>query len=166
MTHPKTKSVGWVLIQAARLHRLHLGEQLADRGLYPGQEKVLNALMTAGHLSASELAEILRVRPPKVSKSINRMTALGLVGRLRDAGDHRGVRLKLTPQGHTLVGLIETSWQKDEDNLVSGFDDKDRRRLRKLLHRASKNLAAALGGDERQFDVPDDVLDEAPTSRA
>ena len=165
MTHPKTKSVGWLLIQTARLHRLHLGEQLADQGLYPGQEQVLSALMTADHLSAGELAQILRVRPPTVSKSINRLTALGLVERLRDAGDRRGVRLKLTPRGHTLVGLIETSWQQLEDDLVSGFDDKDRRRLRKLRHRASKNLAAALGGDERRFDVRDNVLDEAPTSR-
>jgi hypothetical protein len=43
---------------------------------------------------------------------------------------------------------------------MKDFDEKERRRLRKLLRRAGKNLTEVLGGDEREFDVPNDVLEE------
>ena len=46
---------------------------------------------------------------------------------------------------------------------MKDFDEKDRRRLRKLLRRASRNLTEALGGDEREFDVPNDVLEDLPS---
>ncbi len=81
MTHPNIKSVGWVLIQTARLHRFHLSEQMVDQGLYPGQEQVTRVLATAEQFSAGELAQVLQVRAPTVSKSINRLSALGLVER-------------------------------------------------------------------------------------
>jgi hypothetical protein len=47
--------------------------------------------------------------------------------------------------------------------LMKDFDEKDKRRLRRLLRRAGRNLTEALGGDERQFDVQDNVL-EQPTN--
>jgi hypothetical protein len=45
MTHPNIKSVGWVLIQTARLHRFRMSEQSVDQGLYPGQ--VIRVFATA-----------------------------------------------------------------------------------------------------------------------
>jgi uncharacterized membrane-anchored protein YjiN (DUF445 family) len=70
------------------------------------------------------------------------------------------VSLKLTPKGHALAETIEASWEKVEEDLMKDFDEKERRRLRKLLRRAGENLTEALGGDEREFDVPNDVLEE------
>jgi DNA-binding MarR family transcriptional regulator len=166
VSHPNIKSVGWVLIHTARLHRFHLSEQLADKGLYPGQEQVMRALATAEQLSVGELAQILQVRAPTVSKSINRLSALGLVERLPSSdSDRRSVSVKLTPQGRALAASIEASWNKVEDDLMRDFDEKERRRLRKLLRRASKNLAEALGGDERIFNVPNDALSEGLPGR-
>jgi DNA-binding MarR family transcriptional regulator len=116
MNHPNIKSVGWVLIHTARLHRFHLSEQLADKGLYPGQEQVMRALATAEQLSVGELAQILQVRAPTVSKSINCLSALGLVERLPSSdSDRRSVSVKLTPQGRALAASIEASWNKVED---------------------------------------------------
>jgi DNA-binding MarR family transcriptional regulator len=161
VSHPNIKSVGWVLIHTARLHRFHLSEQLAGKGLYPGQEQVMRVLATADQFSAGELAQILQVRAPTVSKSINRLSALGLVERLsKTDSDRRSVLVRLTPQGRALAASIEASWNKVEDDLMRDFDEKERRRLRKLLRRASKNLTEALGGDERVFDVPNDALSE------
>jgi hypothetical protein len=54
MTHPNIKSVGWVLIQTARLHRFRMSEQSVDQGLYPGQ--VIRVFATAEQFSAGELA--------------------------------------------------------------------------------------------------------------
>ena len=163
MKHPGMKSVGWLLTQAARLHRFHLSEQLADKGLYAGQEQLLRALVPAEALNVSELSQILQVRLPTVSKSLNRLAKLGLIERYSESSDLRTVWVKLTSKGHAIAEAIETSWAKVEADLMKDFDEKDKRRLRKLLRRAGKNLTEALGGDERQFDVQDDVL-EQPTS--
>jgi DNA-binding MarR family transcriptional regulator len=154
-----------LLIHTARLHRFHLSEQLVDKGLYPGQEQVMRVLATADQFSADDLAQILQVRAPTVTKSINRLSALGLVERLpRTDSDRRSVLVRLTPKGRALAASIETSWNKVEDDLIKDFDDKDRRRLRKLLRRVSKNLTEVLGGNEREFDVPNDVLEEGLAS--
>jgi DNA-binding MarR family transcriptional regulator len=159
MKHPSMKSVGWLLTQAARLHRFHLSEQLADKGLYAGQEQLLRALVPVEALNVGDLSEILQVRPPTVSKSLNRLAKLGLIERYSESSDLRTVWVKLTSKGHAFAESIEVSWAKVEGDLMKGFDEKDARRLGKLLRRASKNLTQALGGNERQFDVPNDVLE-------
>jgi len=41
LQHPSDHTIGWALTQAARLHRLHLSQKLADLGLFAGQEQVL-----------------------------------------------------------------------------------------------------------------------------
>jgi len=69
MKHPGAKSVGWALVQAARLHRSRMGDKLADLGLFAGQEQVLQALAATDIMTMGELAGILRVRPPTASKT-------------------------------------------------------------------------------------------------
>ena len=163
MKSPEIKSVGWLLTQAARLHRFHLSEQLADKGLYAGQEQLLRALVPAEALNVGDLSQILQVRPPTISKSLNRLARLGVIQRYSETSDRHSVLVKLTLKGRALAESIETSWNKVEHDLMRDFDEKDRRRLRKLLRRASRNLTEALGGDERQFDVPNDALEQPTT---
>lgn len=164
MKHPGSKSVGWALLQATRLHRARMGEKLTSLGLFAGQEQVLQALSAHGSLTMGELASILRVRPPTASKTISRLTALGLVERAaRGAGlgagkpeDARVVRVALTAEGRTRAEGIDALWDEVEDELLAGFDGKDRKRLRKLLRKAAKNLAELSGGDARGFEAPED----------
>ena len=54
--HPGTKSVGWALVQAARLHRSRTGDKLSDLGLFAGQEQVLQALGNSGPMTMGDLA--------------------------------------------------------------------------------------------------------------
>jgi DNA-binding MarR family transcriptional regulator len=160
MKHPSIRSVGWLLMQAARLHRSYLGEQLEDQGLYAGQEQVLWVLRATKHISISELAQILQVAVPTASKMLKRLSTFGLIERIGNIGDRRSVWLRLTAKGDALAAAIEDSWKKVEDDLLRDFDDKEKRRLRKLLWRASANLAEALGGNELNFNASRDVLDE------
>lgn len=48
---------------------------------------------------------------------------------------------------------------------MKDFDERNKRRLRRLLRRAGRNLTEARGGDERQFDVQDNVLEQAANPR-
>ena len=157
VTHPGVKSVGWALLQAARLHRSRTGDKLSELGLFAGQEQVLQALANAGPLTMGDLAAILRVRPPTASKTVSRLSALKLVERHTEPGDARVVRVKLTKEGKRKAAAIDALWDEVEGELLAGFDNKDRKRLRKLLRKAAKNLAGITGADQSGFEADDEV---------
>lgn len=159
---PGAKSVGWALVQAARLHRSRVGDRLASLDLFAGQEQVVQALAAAGTMTMGDLAATLRVRPPTASKTISRLAALGFVERRAEAGDGRIVRVRLTETGFAKAAAIERLWDEVEAELLDGFDGKEKRRLRKLLRKAARNLAEASGvtGHEVEGDAEMDE-DEA-----
>lgn len=160
--HPGSKSVGWALVQAARLHRARMGDRLADLGLFAGQEGVLQALAD-GPMTMGELAGLLRVRPPTASKTVSRLSALGLVERRSEPGDARLVRVGLTAAGVDKASAIEGLWDEVEDEMLAALDAKDRRRLRKLLRKAARSLAQAGGADPRDLDdEPEEPGDADP----
>jgi DNA-binding MarR family transcriptional regulator len=158
--HPGAKSVSWALVQAARLHRSRMGEKLAELELFAGQEQVLQALAASGLMTMGELAAVLRVRPPTASKTVSRLAALHLVERHPEPDDARIVRVKLTEEGQRKAAQIDGLWYEVESELLEGFDSKDRRRLRKLLRRVARNLAAASGIDPSGLESADDDLDD------
>ncbi len=159
---PGQKSVGWALVQAARLHRGRIGDRLASLNLFAGQEQVVQALAAAGTMTMGDLAATLRVRPPTASKTISRLAALGFVERRAEAGDGRIVRVRLTEAGLAKAEAIERIWDEVEAELLDGFDNKERRRLRKLLRKAARNLADAAGvsGQETEADAEIEAEDD------
>jgi DNA-binding MarR family transcriptional regulator len=158
--HPGAKSVGWALVQAARLHRGRMGDRLAELGLFAGQEQVLQALAAAGLMTMGELAGLLRVRPPTASKTVSRLAALRLVERHAEPGDARVVRVKLTEEGLRKASSIERLWDEVEAEMLQDFDGKERKRLRKLLRRIARNLADATGADPQGLEAADDELED------
>lgn len=162
MRAPAAKSVGWALVQAARLHRARVGDRLAELDLFAGQEQVVQALAVAGSMTMGDLAATLRVRPPTASKTISRLAALGFVERRAEAGDGRIVRVRLTETGLAKAAAIERLWDEVEAELLDDFEGKEKRRLRKLLRKAAGNLAEAAGvsGHEADHEVDGDLDDE------
>ncbi len=144
------KSVGWALTVLARLHRVELGERLSALGLFPGQEQLLQALHDHETMTMGALAELMRVRPPTASKAVARLTAQGLVRRAGGAaGDGRLVRVRLTAEGQRRAAALAALWADAEQRLLAGLDQRERKKLRKLLRRAADNFR-----DAREDDAP------------
>lgn len=160
---PGSRSVGWALVQAARLHRARTGDRLARIGLFAGQEQVVQVLAAAGTMTMGDLAALLRVRPPTASKTVTRLAALGIVERRAEAGDGRIVRVRLTEAGLAKAQAIEQIQEEVEAELLDHLDKGDRRRLRKLLRKAAKGLAEAAGaaGHSTEIDAEIEGEDEA-----
>ncbi len=156
--HPERKSLGWLLTQAARAHRNRLGTRLASLGLVAGQEQVLQALQNSGPVSMGVLAELLRVKPPTVSKTVSRLAGLGLIERLQTReGDNRVIRVALTVDGLEKAKQVDVLWNETEDELLTGFDAKERRRLRKLLRRVIRSFSASGNETDPEGSQPDEV---------
>lgn len=82
-------------------------EQARAVGLTPAQHQLL--LAVRGHRgppSISEIAGHLLLRHHSAVGLVDRAVAAGLVERVDDAGDHRVVRLRLTPAGIARVEAL------------------------------------------------------------
>jgi DNA-binding MarR family transcriptional regulator len=153
------KSLGAHVAHTARLHRARAAQLLRDLGLFPGQERVLQLLATNNRMTMGDLAGALKVRPPTISKTIGRLAAQGLVVRLGSENDARVVDVMLTEPGEERAALILGIWGQIEEEMTDGLDGKDRRRLRKLLRRATRNLTEAVGAEMTDTEPPDDDED-------
>jgi DNA-binding MarR family transcriptional regulator len=156
MTKSLEKSVGRALLVTARLHRARMGERLNALGLFPGQEQALKALQAAP-MTMGELATLLRVKPPTVSKTIGRLSVQGLVTREGGGRDGRLVQVALTETGQKTAATLDAVWNQVEDELLERLDAKEKKQLRKLLRKAAKGLSKA--GVE--LDEPEADSDEA-----
>jgi DNA-binding MarR family transcriptional regulator len=161
--HPGSTTVGWALVQAARLHRARMDEKLEGWGLFAGQEQVIQVLASADLITMAELAAIVRVRPSTASKTVARLVALHLVERHPEPDDGRLVRVRLTQEGRRVSVAIERLWDEVESELLETFDAKERKRLRKSLRRLAKNLALVTGASPEGLDDElDDSTEPAP----
>jgi len=147
------KSVTFQLGQASKAYRSRSGSYLANMSMHPGQEAVLKTLSEADGLTMGQLAAQLSVRPPTIAKTVNRLTSQGLVLRSESKEDGRLVQVALTEEGRDLLGQLDKSWKRLEREALAGLDDKDRKKLRKLLKQVEKNLtrdAVSTSSDAKQ----------------
>lgn len=133
-------------------------------GLHPGQELVLKVLADADGRTMSQLALALGVQPPTVTKMVTRLSTQGYVRRQVSDTDGRLARVFLTDEGRELVTSVDKAWKRLEREAMSGLDDKDRKKLRKLLRQVEKNLSIAVDDDpehENDFDTDGEETPEA-----
>jgi len=157
MTKSLEKSVGRALLVTARLHRARMGERLNALGLFPGQEQALKALQP-GPMTMGELAGLLRVKPPTVSKTIGRLSTQGLVAREGGSRDGRLVQVALTETGQKTALELDAVWNQVEEELLAKLDAKERKQLRRLLRKAAKGLSKA-GADLEESEADGDEPD-------
>ena len=146
------------LAQAAHAYRVRAGGQLARVGLHSGQESLLKALAAYDGISMSDLANSLGVQPPTVTKMIGRLAAQDYVERRASKGDGRQAEVYLTERGQRAIEAIDKMWKRIEKTALDGIDDKDRKRLRKLLRQVERNLGNKRAG--RAAAIDDDADDE------
>jgi DNA-binding MarR family transcriptional regulator len=149
------------LSQAAHAYRVRAGSQLARVGLHSGQESLLKALSADDGMTMSDLAAVLGVQPPTVTKMIGRLAAQDYVERRASKGDGRQAEVHLTERGRRAIETIDKVWKRIEKTALDGIDDKDRKRLRKLLRQVERNLGGKRAGratvEEDEIEAGDEV---------
>lgn len=75
-----------------------------------------------------------------MTNRIDRMTQRGLVRRLTDPNDGRGVLVEMTSQGQTLVDAAMTRLADAEERMLGGIPRSERDRLAVLLRRLSSGI--------------------------
>src|SRR5215510_9563331 len=142
------------LHSAARLSRTALASRLLTHGFYAGQDQIMLALSNEDGQTPGQLAARLGVRPPTITKTINRLQAQGFLDKRASETDARQAHVFLTDPGRDTIRSIEKSVRKTEKQALKGLDKKDQKTLSKLLARVEANLSDA---------VPHELEDELDT---
>lgn len=130
-----------VLSRVSRLSR-HLDRarraSFADHGIESWEFDVLAALRRAGapyQLSPGRLIKETLVTSGTMTNRVDRLVARGLVERMPDPHDRRGVLVRLTDEGRAKVDGALASLLAREHELVAGLDPGAQQRLASLLRR-------------------------------
>jgi DNA-binding MarR family transcriptional regulator len=127
-----------------RLQRL-LDETLVGHGLSHGEWKVLSSLRWAGspyRRSAGELARIADLSSGAMTNRLDRLEEAGLVRRLPDPNDRRGVLLELTEKGRALWEEAIGTQAEKEALLASALPKAELEQLNDLLRRVMLEFEA------------------------
>ncbi|MEV3871304.1 MarR family transcriptional regulator [Streptomyces sp. NPDC049906] len=143
-----------VLVRVQRLHRLlerELKSFFAEHDLEPGEFDVLASLRRSGPpyaLTAGAFLKVSMVTSGAITNRIDRMEAKGLVERVRDVGDRRTVRIRLTDRGLRLTDRVLPAHLDNYARLLAPLEPAERDRvaaaLRTLLE-AHGDTAPPLG---------------------
>jgi DNA-binding MarR family transcriptional regulator len=129
------------LHSAARLSRTALAARLLNHGFYAGQDQIMLALDHEDGQTPGQLAGRLGVRPPTITKTINRLQVQGFLDKRASESDARQAHIFLTDSGRDAIKAIEKSVRKTEKQALKGLDKKEQKALSKLLSRVEANLS-------------------------
>lgn len=133
-------SVGYLIAQVGMRHRTAAYRVLADVGVHPGQEFLLEHLWLDDGCAQTEIAARAGVEAPTISRMVARLQRAGLVERRPDPDDARVQRVWLTEAGRDAHPDVRRAWRQLEAATLYGLDDRDRDDLRRLLVRVRHNL--------------------------
>jgi DNA-binding MarR family transcriptional regulator len=143
------------ITQVARAMRTRLSHGLAQSGLYPGQDGVVQLLAQEDGQTPGALAHQLGVKAPTMTRTIGRMEAQGFVQRRTDDRDGRLTKVYLTDEGRGSVVRIEEAMAACEAQAIQGLSGKELKTLVKLLSAIDDNLAGQ-GGVRSSQETEDD----------
>ena len=138
----------------ARLSEAATEEIFAEHGLSRGGFDVLAALRRAGapyELSPTELYSSLLISSEAMTNRIDRLEEMGLVERIPDADDRRGIRVVLTARGRAVIDDAVRDHLENERRMLDVLSHSERRVLPELL----RTLLLHLGDLADPLDEPD-----------
>jgi DNA-binding MarR family transcriptional regulator len=120
----------------ARLSEAATEEIFAEHGLSRGGFDVLAALRRAGtpyELSPTELYSSLLISSGAMTNRIDRLEEMGLVERIPDAEDRRGIKVVLTARGRAVIDDAVRDHLENERRMLDVLSPSERRVLPALL---------------------------------
>lgn len=124
----------------ARHFESEISRNLAPLGITADEYDVLATLRRSGQpyaLKPRDLLETMMVTSATVTHRIDKLEKRGLVERLADPDDRRGVVVRLTPSGKRLLDRASEAHVARELEMVGVLSDKEREQLTRLLRRLS-----------------------------
>ena len=148
----------------ARLFGHTKEETLAESGLSARTFRVLGRLRYQGppyRLSAGQLADAMGLSSGAMTNRLDRLEQAGLVRRIPDPNDRRGVLVEPTEEGHAAWNRTVGTQAARESLIASVLSDTEKEQLhallRKLMGAFSDETREAVRGKKRKLDAEPDA---------
>ncbi|HTX70043.1 MAG TPA: MarR family transcriptional regulator [Thermoleophilia bacterium] len=125
----------------ARLHFKNMMTAMAGQRSHPGQAMCLRLLSVNDGLTQRDMARMLHVSPPTVSKMLTTMEKTGLVERRPDEADQRLTRVYLTPAGHERSDQMGEAVGEYVNATFATLSARERRDLARLLDKLGARIS-------------------------
>lgn len=122
------------------LHRINIHKQAVKNGLYLGQLPILEYVERHEKCTQREVADYMKVSPPSIATSVKRMQKVGLLDKVADKSDLRYNRLTVTEKGREISQKCRKDFDKVDEQLFSGFNEKECEQLRGYFERMIDNM--------------------------
>lgn len=128
-----------LLTVVARLNRL--ATQRIRLPLPWAQARLLGTIDDQGEARISDLAGLDHCSQPTMTTQVRRLEDAGLVARTPDPADARAVRIRITPEGQTVLAQVRADRAAVIDPRIERLSEEDR-----------ETLSAAVGAIRRLLD--------------
>ena len=145
MNPQKPKSLGFFIIDGARLLRRRFDQEMRHLDMTSAQLQILGRLAHAEGINQAQLAGILDMEPITVSRHVDRMEKAGFVERSPAPQDRRVWLLNLTDKGKALLPGMREIAQGIFAEAQEGLSETERAILMKGLDQVVSNLSRKPG---------------------
>ncbi len=135
MKNPIESYISYTLAAAHRAVHQSLTSALKDHGVQVEMWRVLETLDSQSGLTMGELAKVVLMNPPTLTKMVDRMVMDGLVHRQIGKSDQRQVNLMLTDLGRKRMAQIRDVVQSQDDAICNLLGESEVAKLTDILGR-------------------------------
>lgn len=141
-TYPDPDTLGFVLIDVARMLRSAFERRIAGLGLTPGEARALLRVATLEGSRQLEIAQHMGIEPMTLSTYLDRLQNLGFVERRPDAADRRAKLIFTTPDAAALIARIRVEQLELMQHVTNGIGEAELTLMGDRLRRLRANLSA------------------------
>jgi MarR family transcriptional regulator for hemolysin len=141
MSTPKPKSLGFFIVDAARLLRRRFDQETRHLDMTSAQLQILGRLSQMEGINQAQLAAMLDMEPITVSRHVDRMETAGFVERSPAPQDRRVWLLNLTDKGKSLLPGMREIAQRIFAEAQVGLSETERAMLMNGLEQVVSNLS-------------------------
>jgi DNA-binding MarR family transcriptional regulator len=130
---PITEHLAYLLAQASREINRQLEARLRQEGVPVEQWRILKVLSDGEGHSMGDLAEVVLLNHPTLTKMIDRMVSDAMVYRAQDPEDRRKVLMYISDRGRELTRRLNSLAQSQESHIVENYGNRATADLKRLL---------------------------------
>ena len=128
-----SKYLAYLLASANRRMRLGLAQSIAAEDVTEEHWRILQLLSDEQGRSMGELAELVLLNHPALTKNIDKLVGRGLVQRAADAVDSRKVLVYISNRGLDTVARLKKSVDSHHDEVEEALGSRKTIQLKRLL---------------------------------